>query len=162
MKRVLLAALLCTVAFMVQATSWRTAMANYNFTEAIKILDTKIDSLYAIKDTVNLVPLLREKMTCQKSLCKFNDAISTIEDIMMLIGQDAPTVASLAECHRLNGNNNAAVLFYNVAVQTDPENLFYKIQLANLQYRMEDYAGSLSTGKQILQRDSIETIMSFV
>ena len=118
MKRVLLASLLCTVAFMVQATSWRTAMANYNFMEAIKILDTKIDSLYAIKDTVNLVPLLREKMTCQKSLCKFNDAISTIEDIMMLIGQDAPTVASLAECHRLSGNNNAAVLFYNVAVQT--------------------------------------------
>lgn len=162
MKRVLLASLLCTVAFMVQATSWRTAMANYNFTEAIKILDTKIDSLYTIKDTVNLVPLLREKMTCQKSLCKFNDAISTIEDIMLLIGQDAPTVASLAECHRLNGNNNAAVLFYNIAVQTDPENLFYKIQLANLQYRMEDYAGSLSTGKQILQRDSIEVIMSLV
>ena len=162
MKKVLLAALLCTVAFMVQATSWRTAMANYNFTEAIKILDIKIDSLYAIKDTASLVPLLREKVSCQKSLYKFNDAIGTIEQIMGLAEQDAPTIASLAECHRLNGNNNAAVLFYNIAVQTDPQNLFYKIQLANLQYRMEDYTGSLSTGKQILQRDSIEAIMSLV
>ncbi len=162
MKKVLLVALFCAVAFGVQASSWRTAMAKYNFTEAIKILDAQIDSLYAAKDTLGIVPLLREKVTCQKSLCKFNDAIGTIEEIMRLAGQEASTVASLAECHRLNGNNNAAVLFYNIAVQTDPENLFFKIQLANLQYRMEDYAGSLSTGKQILQRDSIEAIMSLV
>ena len=163
MRNAILAILLCTAnAICAQAPQWRTLMSNYDYTNAITLLNTQIDSLYAVRDTAGTIALLKEKVTCQKNLHKFQEAIGTLEEIMLLGENNAPILASLGECHRLNGNNNAAILFYNLATEMAPDNLFFLIQKANLQYRMEDYNGSISSGRRVLRRDSIPAMMSLI
>ena len=153
--------------------SWKVAMDNYNYTEAIAALDIQIDSLAnlsaAIEDSTalqlhnNIIKeLYLQKASCQKSLYKFSDAIGSISEAISLAGEDAAAFNSLADCHRLNGNDNAAMIFYALAVQLDPQNIFFKIQKANHQYKMEDFEGCISEGKRIIAQDSIPAILGLI
>lgn len=153
-----------------QAQSWRSAMENYNYSQAIRLLDTRLDSLRAGLDTMEdsaaaaeearkIKELLLHKASCQKSLYKFNDAITTLDDALQTGGEDAATFASIAECHRMQGNDAAAFIFYENAIMMAPHNLFLRIQKMMLLYKMEQYAKCIREGKGILQMDTIPSIL---
>lgn len=149
---------------------WKRAMENYDFTGAISILDRQIDSLEkiycAIQDSTALQKCsgqikdrYMQKATCQKSLYKFSGAIESISAAIAIAGEDPAAFSSLADCHRLNGNDNAAMVFYSIATQLAPENIFFKIQKAALQYKMADYAGCIDEGRRIIAIDSIPAVL---
>ena len=153
--------------------NWKRAMESYNYVQAITALDMQIDSLVSmsasIADSVELQlhnnaikELYLQKASCQKSIYKFSDAIESISQAIALAGEDPAAFVSLADCHRLNGNDNAAMIFYALAVQLDPQNIFFKIQKANHQYKMEDFEGCISEGKRIIAQDSIPAILGLI
>ena len=163
MRRLVLILVFVRFCFVAQAQdpekSWRKAVENYNFQEAVELLDLEIAQL---QDSSKLRNLLLQKAACQKSLYKFSDAIETLTDALRISGDDPAAFASLADCHRMNGNNNAAMIFYSLAVQMAPENLYFKIQKAMLHYRMEDYHGTISECRNVLEKDSILSIITLV
>ena len=163
MRRLVLILVFVRFCFVAQAQdpekSWRKAVENYNFQEAVELLDLEIAQL---QDSSKLRDLLLQKAACQKSLYKFQDAIETLTDALRISGDDPAAFASLADCHRMNGNNNAAMIFYSLAVQMAPENLYFKMQKAMLHYRMEDYHGTISECRNVLEKDSIHSIMTLV
>lgn len=153
--------------------NWKRAMESYNYVQAITALDTQIDSLVSmsasIADSVELQlhnnaikELYLQKASCQKSIYKFSDAIESISQAIALAGEDPAAFVSLADCHRLSGNDNAAMIFYALATQLDPQNIFFKIQKATHQYKMEDFEGCISEGKNIIAQDSIPAILGLI
>ena len=170
-----LACIMCNNGILAQESSsgWKKAMENYNYTQAITILNTQIDSLVnlsaALEDSTALQlhnnaikELYLQKASCQKSLYKFSDAIESISEAIALAGEDPAAFNSLADCHRMNGNDNAAMIFYALAVQLDPQNIFFKIQKANHQYKMEDFEGCIAESRQIIKQDSIPAILVLI
>ena len=139
--------------------SWRKAVENFNYQEAVELLDMEIAQL---QDSSKLRDLLLQKAACQKSLYKFSDAIETLTDALRISGEDPVAFASLAECHRLNGNNIAAMIFYSLAVEKAPENTYFRIQKAILHYRMDDYPAAIAESQKVLAKDSIYSIMTLV
>lgn len=177
MKRIFTAMILACLANVVMmgqnAASWRQAMESYNYTQAIEMLDRQIDSLTnlfpSIQDSTLLTAhtntlkyLYLQKASCQKNLYKFSDAIESITEAIAIYGEDAAAFNSLADCHRLSGNDNAAIIFYSLATQVDPQNIFFKIQKANQQYKMEDFSGCINEGRAIIAKDSIPAILGLI
>ena len=163
MRRVVLLLVFVRLCFAAQAQesgkSWRTAVENYNYQEAVELLDLEI---LQQQDSAELRSLLLQKASCQKNLYKFSDAIETLTDVIRISGEDPVAFASLAECHRLNGNNIAAMIFYSLAVEKVPENTYFRIQKAMLHYRMEDYSACLGEGREIIAKDSICSIITLM
>ena len=163
MRRLVLILVFVRFCFVAQAQdpekSWRKAVENYNFQEAVELLDLEIAQL---QDSSKLRNLLLQKAACQKSLYKFSDAIETLTDALRISGDDPAAFASLAECHRLNGNNMAAMIFYSLAVEKAPENTYFRIQKAMLHYRMDDYPAAIAESRKVLAKDSIYSIMTLV
>ena len=163
MRRVVLLLVFVRLCFAAQAQevekSWRTAVENYNYQEAVELLDLEI---LQQQDSAKLRSLLLQKASCQKSLYKFSDAIETLTDAIRISGEDPVAFASLAECHRLNGNNIAAMIFYSLAVEKAPENTYFRIQKAMLHYRMDDYLAAIAESREVLAKDSIYSIMTLV
>ena len=163
MRRVVLLLVFVRLCFAAQAQevekSWRTAVENYNYQEAVELLDQEI---LQQQDSAKLRSLLLQKASCQKSLYKFPEAIETLTDVIRISGEDPVAFASLAECHRLNGNNIAAMIFYSLAVQKAPENTYFRIQKAMLHYRMEDYSACLAESREIISKDSIHSIITLM
>lgn len=169
-KKMMIFAAALTACLAAQAQSWRSAMEDYNYSLAIRLLDMKLDSLKAGLSTIEdsaaaagqarkIKELLLNKASCQKNLYKFNDAITTLDDALQTGGEDAATFAGIAECHRIQGNDFAASIFYENAVRMAPENLFLRIQKMMLQYKMEKYAQCAVEGKEILRADTIPSIL---
>ncbi len=138
---------------------WLSAMESYNYQQAIELISHEI---VQVQDTSQIRSLLLQKAVCEKNLYKFSDAITTLTDALSIVGDDPAVFASLADCHRLNGNNNIAMIFYTLATETAPDNLYYKIQKAMLQYRMDDLQGCILEGKKILGKDSTYSIVTMM
>ena len=153
-----------------ETQQWRQAMAEYNYSKAIELITPQIDSLrgnfYNLQDSTaveveaeKLKDLLLQKANCQKSLYKFNEAIVTLDEALQIGGIDAATLANIAECHRLSGNDIASYMFYSNAVGMAPENIFFRIQKAMLHYKMEEFQNCIVEGREILKRDTINQIL---
>ena len=153
-----------------ETQQWRQAMAEYNYSKAIELITPQIDSLrenfYNLQDSTAveveaeiLKNLLLQKANCQKSLYKFNEAIVTLDEALQIGGIDAATLANIAECHRLSGNDIASYMFYSNAVGMSPENIFFRIQKAMLHYKMEEFQNCIVEGREILKRDTINQIL---
>lgn len=159
--------------------TWREAMGKYDFSSAVRLLDLQLDSLtpkYGFQadstitgtdmtetaviaaERATIKELLLHKATCQKNLYKFSDAISTLEEALQY-GTDAATMASIAECHRLGGNDIAAYMFYDIATGMAPDNLFIRIQKMMQLYKMEDYGPCIAEGRHILETETIPSIL---
>ena len=149
---------------------WKQAMAEYNYSKAIELITPQIDSLrenfYNLQDSTavgveaeKFKELLLQKANCQKSLYKFSEAIVTLDEALQIGGLDAATLASIAECHRLSGNDIASYMFYSNAVGMAPENIFLRIQKAMLHYKMEEFQNCIIEGREILKRDTINQIL---
>lgn len=144
---------------------WNNAIENYNFQLAIELLNEQIGKmeLVSLQDSLRMRTLLLQKASCEKNLYKFQDAIATLTDVLGLAGEEDPTVfASLAECHRLSGNYNAAMIFYSLAIEMMPGNSYFRIQKALLHYRIEDFTGCIGEGKKIITQDSTYSIMTLL
>ncbi len=156
--------------FTVTAQTWKEAMARYDYKQAVSMLEIVADSLRnsinaqqdstaAAQECQKLKEVLLQKAACQKNLYKFNDAITTLDEALQTGGEDAVTYASIAECHRLMGNDIAAYMFYSNAVMMAPHNLFLRIQKMMLEYKMEEHGQCIADGRYILQKDTIPSIL---
>ena len=95
MRRVVLLLVFVRLCFVAQAQevekSWRTAVENYNYQEAVELLDLEI---LQQQDSAKLRSLLLQKASCQKSLYKFPEAIETLTDAIRISGEDPVAFAS--------------------------------------------------------------------
>lgn len=151
-------------------TGWKEAMARYDYKQAISLLEIEADSLRknlelqtdsaaAELECRKLKEVLVQKATCQKNIYRFLDAIESLDEALQIGGEDAVTYANIAECHRLSGNDIAAYMFYENAVMMDPGNLFLRIQKMMLEYKMEEHGKCIADGRDILQKDTIPSIL---
>lgn len=144
------------------AGQWQKLAENYRYKEAIQILNAHIDSLAAAKDSVAIYPLLMQKVQFQKRIYDFNGALNTLNLLATGGGNNVAITAEFAECHRLMGNTNEALIFYGILKMLAPDNLYHNIQRGMLQYSAEDYQGSILSGREILQKDTINSVLTMV
>ena len=120
-----------------------------------------LDSLIAAApDSVQIRALTLQKAQLCKRLYKTGEAISLLESIQT--DDDTEVLAELADAYLLAGDNQTAADYYMMLSFLDPANLYYKIRLQSLLYRMKEYAQSAALGMQVLEQDSIPAVMTLV
>ena len=97
-----------------------------------------------------------------KNIYKTDEAIELLSTLVKPESPDEDVFAELADCHFQNGNYGDAVGAYMLLSQQFPENILYQVRQMACCYRLKEYPQAASTGKAILQRDTITNIATLV
>ena len=97
-----------------------------------------------------------------KSIYRTDDAIEKLSALVQPGAMDEGVLAELADCHFQSGAYEDAAGTYFLLSSRFPDNLLYKIRQMQAYYRQRDYPGSIRAGREVLQRDSIPAVVSFV
>ena len=97
-----------------------------------------------------------------KSIYRTDDAIEKLSALVQPGAMDEGVLAELADCHFQSGAYEDAAGTYFLLSSRFPDNLLYKIRQMQAYYRLRDYPGSIRAGREVLQRDSIPAVVSFV
>lgn len=144
----------------------QSAIAAYDYKAAVTVLDSMITS--ARGDSSLVRDLTLQKVQCLKRLYRINDAIAALASISpgeeegVLEVHDEEVLAELADAYMINNDYNNAAYCYSTLVYFNPDNIYFKIRLASLKFRLESYDESAAIGKSILQTDTIATIAALV
>ena len=135
-----------------------SAIDSYDYKSAVSLIDS------ALSDTTLAQPSIRElnlqKAKCLKKLFRYNAAAETLASILQY--DDMEVMAELADCHSQAGRYPEAMILYSQLSRMRPDNLYYKVQKAAMEYRSEDYINCIGTGKDICKTDTIPTIFTLI
>ncbi len=135
-----------------------SAIQASDYKKAVAIIDSFLSdttlSVTAVRD------LSLQKAKCLKKLFKYNTAAETLAGI--LEADDLEVMSELADCHAQAGRNEEAMLLYRQLSAFRPDNLYYKVQKAAMEYKSGDYSGCINTGRQICLTDTIPTILTLM
>lgn len=159
----------------------RTALARYDYSGAIRIIDTMLSdakdpSTEYVLSSTQIRDLSLQKVRCLKKLLKYSEGITVITSLMEMgdtidaavdtasasVGIDVELLSELADCHLLSGNVKDALQCYFTLSMTNPANIYFKVQIASLLYKSENYGDCIAVAKGILATDSIPAIISLV
>ena len=97
-----------------------------------------------------------------KNIYKTDEAIELLSSLVKPESPDEDVFAELADCHFQNGNYEDAVASYLLLSQQFPENILYRVRQMVCLFRLKGYPQAVSTGKEILQRDTITHIATLI
>lgn len=97
-----------------------------------------------------------------KNIYKTDEAIELLSPLVRPESLDENVFAELADCHFQNGDYESAAGIYMLLSQRFPENIFYQVRQMACFYRLKGYPQAASTGKAILQRDTIPNVATLV
>ncbi len=97
-----------------------------------------------------------------KSIYRTDDAIEKLSALVQPGAMDEGVLAELADCHFQSGAYEDAAGTYFLLSSRFPDNLLYKIRLMQAYSRLKAYPLSIQAGREVLQRDSIPAVVSFV
>ena len=97
-----------------------------------------------------------------KSIYRTDDAIEKLSALVQPGAMDEGVLAELADCHFQSGAYEDAAGTYFLLSSRFPDNLLYKIRQMQAYYRLRDYPQSIQAGREVLRRDSIPAVVSFV
>jgi len=104
-----------------------------------------------------------QKADSLKRMYRIDEAIALLEDkLSSEDGGEEATLASLADCHFQNASLPEALSLYDALSVTSPSNTFYKIRRMLILSRMKKYGECVSQGREILSKDTIPQVVSFV
>lgn len=95
-------------------------------------------------------------------LMRYEEAATLLSVLLARDAQDVAALAQLSNVHFLSGNNADAKNGYRILAQLRPEEPFYRIRLAQVHYRLEEYAEAVGAGKSVLTRDEIPSLRMLV
>ena len=146
-----------------QEGGWRQAaaeaVARYEYSKAIEILDAAMDDL---TDEAAIRDISLQKARCQKKMLRFDAAAETLASVMKPGMMDVEVAGELADCHVNSGRLPDAYMLYNLLSLQHPDNLYFSIQKASLLFKLGDFEGCAEEGKAICARDSIPSILSLI
>lgn len=137
----------------------REAMARYEYSKAIELLDKAMEGLPA---GAEMKDLALQKARCQKKMLRYDAAAETLASVMEPGMLDVEVAGELADCHVLSGKLPDALALYGILSMQHPDNLYFAIQKASLLFKVGDYQGCYDDGKAICAKDSIPSILSLV
>ena len=137
----------------------REAMASYEYSKAITLLDKALEST---KDEALIRDLSLQKARCQKKMLRYDAAALTLASIMKPGMLDVEVAGELADCHVSSGKLADALALYGILSMQHPDNLYFSIQKASLLFKVNDFQGCAEEGKAICARDSIPSVLSLV
>ena len=140
-------------------TAAREAMARYEYSKAIGLLDKAMEQA---PEEATVRDLALQKARCQKKLLRYDAAAETLASVMKPGMLDVEVAGELADCHVLAGKLPDAFTLYNFLSMQHPDNLYFAIQKASLLFKLNDFEGCLDEGKAICAKDSIPSILSLV
>jgi len=97
-----------------------------------------------------------------KSIFRTDDAIEKLSALVQPGTMDEGVLAELADCHFQSGAYEDASGTYFLLSSRFPDNLLYKIRLMQAYSRQKAYPQSIQAGREVLRRDSIPAVVSFV
>lgn len=97
-----------------------------------------------------------------KSIYRTDDAVEKLSALVQPGAMDEGVLAELADCHFQSGAYEDASGTYFLLSSRFPDNLLYKIRLMQAYSRLKAYPLSIKAGREVLQRDSIPAVVSFV
>lgn len=92
-----------------------------------------------------------------KSIYRTDEAIELLAGLVSEEFNEE-VLSELADCHFQNADYENAAATYMLLSSRLPQNAFYKIRQMQVLYRLKNYPGSIETGRQILQIDSIPAV----
>ena len=140
-------------------TAAREAMARYEYSKAIELLDKAMEG---VQDKSGLRDLALQKARCQKRLLRHDAACETLASVMEPGALDVEVAGELADSHVQAGRLDDALALYSILSMQHPDNLYLAIQKASLLFKVGDFEGCAEQGKEICSRDSIPSILSLV
>ena len=97
-----------------------------------------------------------------KSIYRTDDAVELLSALVQPGAMDEGVLAELADCHFQSGAYEDASGTYFLLSSRFPDNLLYKIRQMQAYSRLRNYPQSIQAGREVLQRDSIPAVVSFV
>ena len=149
MKYIFISILLfCSGILQSQNNAIQTALKNYDYETAIKLISKE-------KASPELDFL---KATCYKNIARYTDAITLLEG---LVGKDVSNIQAineLADCYQLNENFRKAKTYYFLALQTAPSSRFAQLNYLNITVKLKEWNQALQQAHSILQSDSLPAL----
>lgn len=141
-----------------------SALRRYNYAEAVNILDSMIakiapDSLSAVANKTELIELALQKSKCQKKLQRPDNAMQTLASVLQYDRYNIELLAELADCHTVNGDYDSAMMLYSILTGMQPDNVYFKLCKAKIQYQIKAYEDVVSECKSILAIDTIPDVL---
>lgn len=136
--------LLFTGVIHAQNSHIREAMQNYDYEKALLLIDAESPT-----PSSNF-----QKALALKGLCRYPEAIATLEQVIKSKPNHLQALTELAECHKLNGKYNDALKYYEVAQTVNPQNKYFILQQINLLCNSEQYEKARILCEQIIAEDS--------
>ena len=97
-----------------------------------------------------------------KSIYRTDDAIELLSALVQPGGMDETVLAELADCHFQSGAYEDAAGTYFMLSTFQPGNILYKIRQMQAYYRLKAFPQCIQAGREVLQRDSIPAVVSYV
>lgn len=120
------------------------AMANYDYEEAIRLIDNQPPTL----------PLLTQKAKALKGLNLPSEALTIFAQILAEQPENQQAIIEAAECCRQVGKNNDALTYYQRVTELNPTNKYARMQYARLLCNLGKYKEAHREGIAIAQTDS--------
>ncbi|MBR1926197.1 MAG: tetratricopeptide repeat protein [Bacteroidales bacterium] len=137
----------------------REAMARYEYSRAIELLDKALESA---KEASEIRDLSLQKARCLKRMLHYDAAAETLASVMTPGALDVEVAGELADCHVSSGRLADALGLYSILGMQHPDNLYFSIQKASLLFKVNDFQGCAEEGRAICARDSIPSVLSLV
>ncbi len=97
-----------------------------------------------------------------KSIYKTDEAIEKLSALVKPGAFDEDILSELADCHFQNGDYEKAAGSYFMLSSQSPENVLYKIRQMQTYSRLKAWPQSIQAGREVLQKDSIPAVLSFI
>ena len=97
-----------------------------------------------------------------KSIYKTDEAIEKLSALVKPGAFDEDILSELADCHFQNGDYEKAAGTYFLLSSQSPENVLYKIRQMQTYSRLKAWPQSIQAGREVLQKDSIPAVLSFI
>lgn len=97
-----------------------------------------------------------------KSIYRTDDAIELLSALIRPGAMDEGVLSELADCHFQSGAYEDAAGTYFMLSSRWPDNILFRIRLMQAYYRINAFPQAIQAGREVLQRDSIPAVVSYV
>jgi tetratricopeptide (TPR) repeat protein len=154
MKKTIIGLLLCcSVLATGQNNAIQTALKNYDYELAIKLISKEKKS----------PEMDFQKAKCLKNIARYTEAIALLEE---LVKQDAssniPVINELADSYQQVGNYKKSKFYYFLALQLAPNSRFAQLNNMNITYKLKDWNQTIQLARSILHQDTLPVLLPLV
>ncbi|SHF41035.1 tetratricopeptide repeat protein [Dysgonomonas macrotermitis] len=123
---------------------------NYQFQKALDEI-----SKYPDSKELNL-----KRVICYKALNRYSEAIHVLSRLETDYPDDKHIKIELARCYQALSDWDKSLLYYNILVEKDSVNIYYRIQRADLLMKQERFVDALSEYNHLINNYGVDNMLS--